>query len=253
MSFFGSTNFLIEVSKGNVPGHRTFQRAAQNDNVGKTFEDITPQGGIQVLPSVAETLEIVSTSTDDDDGGIGANSVLVLTLDEDYEPQSQLVTMDGITPVTLAETHLRTDPMVVIGQGSSPSNVGDITLRVAGGGVTRQLMPAGMGSSSSSHYTVPAGKTIRALTVNTFSKKGDDSFFRSIVTPLGGAEIRGDERPTYQSETQMALPSIPSAPEKTDINFQAKSSNDNVTVPIMVEYLEIDNDQAQAVPLQRWF
>lgn len=245
---FNASDYLLEVSKGNVPGHRTFQRSSQNDNVGTTFQDITPQGGLQTLPTSAETLEIVSTSTDDTNGGSGANSVIVPTLNENYERQQQIVILDGTTPVTLTGTHLRTEPINIVTQGSAMNNIGDIILRPSGGGETRQIMPAGIGESSSSHYTSPAGLTIRALSVNVFAPKGSDVQFRSVVTPEGGATIIGGNRPAYQSDTQMSLPSLPVAPPKTDVNFQAISTNEGTSVSMMIEYLEIAEDLAGPIP-----
>lgn len=89
MSFFGSTDFLIEVAKGNVEGHSIVGGASRNPSIGANLEDVWLGGLLSSIPYDAQTgnftagLTITggtSTATaiiviDDDDGATGTLTI----------------------------------------------------------------------------------------------------------------------------------------------------------------------------------
>ena len=89
MSYLGDRNFLIEVAKGKVPGHSIEDKFGSNPSVGTTFEDIWDAGGIWVPPTAPRIHQIVSTSTDDDEGGIGAEKLKIFGLDGSFNLQEE--------------------------------------------------------------------------------------------------------------------------------------------------------------------
>jgi hypothetical protein len=108
--------------------------------------------------SAAVALEMLSSSANDAAAGTGARTVLVESLDADYAPVSQIVTLDGVNAVALTGTHIAVNQVTVISSGSGASNAGNITLRVAGGGATQGYVLAGKSVQRAFKYTVPAGK-----------------------------------------------------------------------------------------------
>lgn len=57
MSFFGSTEWFIEVGKGNVDGHSIVNIVGRNSDVGQTFEDISGLGLLFTFDYDAQTAD----------------------------------------------------------------------------------------------------------------------------------------------------------------------------------------------------
>ena len=115
--------------------------------------------------TTAQTLEVVSDSGSDTAAGTGARTVVVTTLDANHVEQTQVVTLNGVTPVALTGTHLHINEFLVVTSGSTFSNVGNLTLRVAGAGATQGYILAGRSIQRALKFTVPAGKQ---LTIDNF-------------------------------------------------------------------------------------
>lgn len=124
-----------------------------------------------VLPTANESWEIVSSSAADTVGGAGAEAVLITPLDSnrtELTPFTQ--NLSGTTPITLpaGAAYFRLNGMVPIGinsVGTRRKNQGDITVRVAGGGAVRGIMPAFTGALAQAIYTVPAAKTLSIYSI----------------------------------------------------------------------------------------
>lgn len=111
-------------------------------------------------PSDAGTLmEVVSTSASDTAVGIGARAVHVYYLDASGAYQSQVITLNGLTPVAIATPIRR-----VLGSchvstvGTNGAPVGDISIQSVGGAVVYERWPVGGNRSLSCAQTVPKGK-----------------------------------------------------------------------------------------------
>lgn len=129
-------------------------------DTGTVPEDIWSGGGLYPFMTAATSLELVSSSASDAAAGVGARTVLISGLDANYVEQSSTITLDGTTPVALPVQYLRINQMMVLTAGTSETNVGTLTLRDAGAGATRGLIPIGIGITRQAVYTVPAGHTL---------------------------------------------------------------------------------------------
>ena len=95
-------------SLGRIPGLSMVSVVSQNENIGGAiFADVWAGGGNLVYPTSAESWEVVSTTSTDTSSGTGARTVLITSLDENYEPQSVDVVLNGTTPVSVSGTHFR--------------------------------------------------------------------------------------------------------------------------------------------------
>ena len=166
MSIPGNPAFLQRVLRGQVTGARRVVFSGDNDDIdiASVPEDLWGGTGLIPIPSTPESLEIVSSSADDTAAGIGARTVLLTTLDGDFNEITQTVIMNGITPVALTGTHLRLNQGIVATVGSNLLNVGTLTIRVAGGGADRGYITT-RGALNQAKITAPAGHHIDLLSV----------------------------------------------------------------------------------------
>lgn len=112
---------------------------------------------LQPFASTTESWEIVSSSVNDTSAGTGARTVAVSYLDSDYEIQTAVVSLNGLTAVPVAANCFRHQSTATLTAGSGLSNAGQLTVRVSGGGASRGLVAAGACNSQQASFTVPAG------------------------------------------------------------------------------------------------
>lgn len=151
---------LMNVGFGLVGGQRRITELGNNPDIDAAPEDVWTGGGLYPWMSAATSLEVVAADAADTSAGTGARTITVSGLSALFVEQTEAVTLNGTTPVALATQFYRINGMVVTGAGSGRTNAGDITLRDAGAGTTRGVIPAGYGITRQSQYTVPAGHTL---------------------------------------------------------------------------------------------
>lgn len=92
-------------------------------------EDVWSEGGTYQWPSAAAETSIVSSSANDDVLGTGARTVKVHGLNSDLREISEVVDMDGVTPVVLTEQYYRINFVEVMSAGSGAANAGAIQVK----------------------------------------------------------------------------------------------------------------------------
>ena len=236
-------DFLYEVGKGNIPGHAFVLAVGENDTIGNTFINLSDIGGTGSFATTGETWDIVSTSADDALGGIGANVVVAINLDDGLLEITDAAFMNGTTPVTLPSTYLRSRLLVVGLSGSNMTNVGDITLQVSGGGTERAKILAGNGVNRGGAITVQAGHTGFIVETPVFTGRNNsvDAQFLSFSPNTNTININGMLPVT---EGSAALSSYPlGLPEKTDYWFRVKNDGGGTVFALgVISILEVDNN-----------
>lgn len=254
MTYISNRNPAIETALGNVAGRVNVQIGSRNPSIGTVFEDVWDAGGTMVYPTAGETWEIVSASTNDTSAGTGARTVLVSYLDDNYAEQTETLTLNGTTPVTFTATDaFRFRSAVVLTWGTvDGTNLGNVTIRVSGVGATRGMIlfddsvvgdETGLNLSMSSHFTVPAGKTLVSMAVGFNVPKNNDAELRTQVQLFGSTSfISVGELTGYQNSFYSSFESAPTTvPEKADIRFIARSSNTGVVINAQFFTLLVDN------------
>lgn len=220
---------FFQISRGLLSGLSAFGTAGVNPDVdiSSVPEDVWGGGGLFPYQAAAVQLEVVSSSTDDAAAGTGARSVLVLGLSSTWAQISEIVVTNGTTPVTTVNSYLRINAFRVasVGAHASGTNVGNITLRVAGAGATQAFMGAGDGQCFRTIFTVPLGQT--AFLLDAFvaivragtNEAIEFSFFaRTNLGPWIKRNIFSVSAGGLS--TQHIMPRIfGQLPEKTDIRF----------------------------------
>jgi len=107
------------------------------------------------------TLDIVSSSASDGGAGIGALTVKVVYINNAGALlQSGVITLNGTTPVASVLTNVNAVLwMEVFTAGSNLTAVGNIILRISGGGATTEQISAGGNKSLSAKALIPTGYT----------------------------------------------------------------------------------------------
>jgi len=237
-------NFDIEVARGTVPGYENIRIAGVNPSVGDSFEDLWDAGGKFLFPTAGETWEVVSDNVNDISEGTGAKTLLITGLDDSYVEQSEVIAMNGTTPVTTTRTDwFRIRSVIVVSSGSGETNAGDITIRVSGGGDTRSLIRTGLSNTFNGFFTVPANKTLFVLNAQVLIPKNEDVVNRNRFKGFGtNTFLSGGDNPLYQNQGIAVFTSLPTLPQKTDFVVTSKSTNTSVSVSILIQGKLVDDE-----------
>jgi hypothetical protein len=162
-----STDYFLEVAKGNVTGHTFMTAMGERESMGTTAsgEDIW-RGTATSIPTPADAgvqMDVVSTSAEDGAGGsTGVLTLSVHYLDAVGDEQEEIVTMNGTTPVPLNAANVRfVNDIHALTVGSNGVAVGVIDIYLQGSATTiYNMIDAGGNQSLVPHRMVPRAKTL---------------------------------------------------------------------------------------------
>jgi hypothetical protein len=229
-----------EAAFGAVGTLTTWNRFGANADVDAAAnEDVWSNGGVwlNVINTSGETVNVVSTSTDDDGSpaGTGAQTVEVFGLDGTYNVQSETVTMNGTSNVATANTYIVVYRLIVKTVGSGATNAGAIT---ATGGTSSYVyahITAGEAQTLQATHVVPASTTgylynyyvgvAGGTSVNvTFTLKAYDTDTYPLWRPLHKISVANGEPYQHTFVSPLSLTA------KTYLKLEADSSANNVDV-----------------------
>ena len=164
------TDYFLEVSKGNIPGHTAVGKFGEAPSGIQTSPtdiwsraDTTPTQQIWLAPTAANTHTIKSDSAADVSGGTGTTSVTVFYLpDWDTAEASVTVTGDINTGVSMGVSCVMINRMVALPQSTSTGpgpNKGTITATAAAPSattITSAILPE-EGQTEQAIYGFPSG------------------------------------------------------------------------------------------------
>lgn len=234
---------LLDIAKGNVPGHELVGIIARNPTVGTEWEDLWGPSIPHVEPVSEQSWRLVFNAPEDTFNGDGAQEVLVLYADGGYQFKTVIKQSNGGI-VNLNDDHYRPISMIVTRTGSLSSNAATVTLENTAGEVQGEIPFSDVGFclSQDGHYTVEEGKVGFGLQIIPFFPKDEDGYFRTILQTEGGPRYIGAELPFYQSGVPIEILAPFSLPERTDINFQCRTSNEDVLVTLSATLLIVDKN-----------
>lgn len=150
-----STDNHTDVALGKISGAALWNKFGYNEDIDIGTEVIASWGGTFEPLTTATTLSIVSTSTDDDNGGTGTNSLVIYGIDSNRDEVIEVVTLNGTTPVVTTSTWLGTNRLAMFLCGTGKTNAGIITVTAVTGGSTMAQMPTGGGVSQQCIFHIP--------------------------------------------------------------------------------------------------
>jgi hypothetical protein len=192
-----SQDYLYGLAEGDIAGHTPFAKLGYNAAVGATEEDIWTQSTVYPwIGAAGVALEVVSGDANDTVAGSGIQKVRVGYLDTDYSSQSQIISMNGTTPVPLTDTTiLRVNSIRATQVGANGVAAGLITCRLVGGAATiYRAIVAGYTRGRGAVYTVPLGKT---LYLTSISVSAGYTTVGRVVRVIGKAQV-DDTAPTVK-------------------------------------------------------
>ncbi len=246
--------FLIEVAKGNIPGHSIRHRFGKGI-VGTTMVPIASSLKYPT-PTVATTIEAVSSDADDTVAGAGARTVTIKGLDVNWEEITQTVNMNGLTPVPFPIDMIRVYDWWVASSGvyatsALGSHQGIITIQTSPGAVlwfNGTVTPYPKGQSEISGFTVPDG--FRAyIFIHSIVADSTKSVDVMMATRISADDVtvpfppmRAMKEFTGVSDSPVGAHDkapINSLAERTDIIFMGIVSSGSASVSIDYEVLLI--------------
>lgn len=230
-----TNNFLLDVSRGAIPGHTNVFIGGRNRAVPNNTEaTVWNVGGLypwSAWNAGAGTLSIASDNAADT--GI---TILLDGLDADYNIQTEVVTVNDGTPVVTTKQFIRLNSAVNIGNKACVGNI-----NISRNGTVVARIGADKQSTSMSIYTVPAGYTafsvwgeFAILANNSAEVRSFWRFYGGVFVGVYATEVTGT---SYQ-----ALPPLPGRiPEKTDIDNRVAYGTNNLTASSNQQLLLIEN------------
>lgn len=227
--------FELQVSRGQIQGHRNVTVFGFNPDVDTTQVSVWPLPSLITFPASAIQMTVSSTSADDTSAGTGARTVVVQGLDANYNEVTETVTMNGQTAVTMTASLIRVNYAYVATAGSGNGAAGDIyigtgTVTAGVPATTYDIIKFDYNNTTTGSYTVPAGYTgyVSQGLFSTGQAGGSNSVQGRLLT-RGTNNIRMTAAITtinngvanYAFEYPLAVP------EKTTIEATAIGSSSN--------------------------
>jgi hypothetical protein len=152
-------DWVMSIAMGKVPGHSfaAFQGTNLDVDLGTLPEDLIPLGGSYAWLTGNTQLQVVSDNAADTAAGTGARTVLIVGLNAAGAVLTEVVSLNGITPVNTVNLYYRVNGFQCVTAGSAGTNVGMVRVQQLGGTPT-SIIPGGYGRSQTGVYTIP-GKT----------------------------------------------------------------------------------------------
>lgn len=241
--------FELQVSRGQIAGHRSVTVFGFNPDVDQTEVTVWPLPSIMPQPAAALRMSVSSTDVNDAAAGTGARTIVIEGLDADYAEITETVTLNGQTAVLTAASFLRINYVYVATAGSLKSAAGDIYL---GTGTVTAGVPATVydivkfnyNNTITGCFTVPAGRT--AYLAQGLFSTGQASGSTQVQGRLLATGPDGIRRTaavtTLNNGTADYVFEYPTAiPEKTTVEATAIGSANNNGVSSMFILVLIQN------------
>ena len=177
-----------DIAMGLDPTHTGFRKFGYNSELEVPLYVVCSllDQTLPWMPLVAQEVEIVSASTTDKLGGLGAQKVAVVGLDENWDEQIVEVTMNGDVPVVLSGYDWRRIYRAYVTSMGTyrGSNVGIITISEAESPAASIIqIDATQGQTFTTHYCVPRNRVLLVKNWNLFGQAGKVLHFEFQVAP----------------------------------------------------------------------
>lgn len=256
------SDFNLDAARQHIAGQRAFFFFGFNAAVGTGWEDIHPGGGDINWQTAATTVEVLSSDAADTSAGLGVRSVEIHGLSATGVDQDEVITMNGVTPVSSSLTYTRINKMHSETCGTyGGSHQGDITCRVVSAGATLSIMKGsegavdtsvqyGSGEAGNGYWSVPLGKVmyitgIELITDVSGTKTVDVALYEreDILTtsaPFAPRRIIW-EATDIDSNIDKSFKSHIKIKSLTDLWFRAKGSATS-KLEVFLEFYLVDAD-----------
>lgn len=238
----GSGDLYFDVAMGVKPGMQALTISGRNPEVSASNnEDLWDGGGNYPAPLPhAQTVVVSSDNPDDDEGGDGALSVLLVGVDGDYRSVRETVAIQGLQPVETTTKFLAVNTMEVASSGAYGVNQGKLVAVGSEAKTQVAIISPTLARSFAARYTVPADQTvlINRLVAN-INQPGDDAVTTAMfILWVQNSEDGGNIKPKdlfgvqASGDGHMAREFSPPlrVPPRSEISMSVSVSTPNVDV-----------------------
>ncbi|MGI9490477.1 MAG: hypothetical protein ACR2RF_32210 [Geminicoccaceae bacterium] len=236
----------FRIANGNFQSTDFIWKFGYNGDVDTAEETVWDHGGLYNYVPSPQTLSFSSTSANDAAAGTGAQTILAIGLDENFDDLQETITLNGQTAVSSVAQFSRIFRMIVVTAGSAETAAGTI---YAGTGTVTAGVPAevharitlGENQTLMAVYTVPRNRIglLWAASVNTGGSSSNIINARTIIRTSGGVFRTGARliinNGTGSGETVYPIP----LPALTDYEIRAAGSGPNTDVSATFEVMTI--------------
>lgn len=254
MSYFRSRDFLIEVAKGNVPGHSLVHKFGRNDAVPNGSWAFINLLGLTSFPlSGATTVRIKAggNAADVAATGAGAREIYVQGIAADGTEQSEAIATAGASASAVTTlTFWRVHRAWVSSVGTyGVANTAAITIENGTGGTDIIRIGAGEGQTQHASFTIPTGKTGYLLSVHCTVDSGKSAnircFTRGDITDTT-APMKGKRLKLFWDGVKQVMNYLPRSPELSiaalsDIWFEGYGDGAVSQISVDFELLLVDD------------
>jgi len=244
----------LNIQRGLVPGHDVVHKFGRNpdidtaDNFVDIWNDDNGDGHYTGFDAtVAEVVEVFSDDSNDNATGTGAQLVQLVGLGVGFVEQTEIVTLNGTTPVDSTLAYLRLDTVLVLTAGSAGGNQGTITGRqsITVANVFFNIPPTANRTTICA-LTIPAGKIGYIVSgFATIAKKGTASsevkamvrFPGSVFQVVEWFAIHSQGSSYLYRDFKIPLVGIPAG---TDVKVAANTDSNSIAIAAGLEVILVD-------------
>lgn len=194
--------------------------------------------------SGAETLSVVSTSAADDLGSTGAEIILIIGIDSNYEPIEEYVTLNGTSAVTTTASFIGINRMYAVQFGTGNENAGAINITGSSSGDTYGQIPAQSNVSQQCIFYTPIGHTFLAdwVWINVRKLSGGGGTPRVTVYGYSYSYVTGAKYEVFRCKIDTGVDNVISIEPPSPFPIGGKE----------VFYLECESDTANTAVTARF-
>lgn len=226
-----------------------FQKFGENPDVDTLIvEDVWDVGGIYEYQTEASVVSMSSTSAEDNPVGLGVGYVSIQGLDEEWNLTTEVVEMNGTTPVESVNQYIRVFRLRAVA-ASDENNTAAGDIEVKADALTVAAMKTGNTSTKMTMLTVPDGYSGFISSVVVSGGPNDDFIIEAKARVQGGMFFSTNDYEISNSSTLFPTfnPAIGKIEERTDIKFSAVGVTNNSQVRVQYTCVMIKNDFLSAL------
>lgn len=202
------SDFKVRAALGEYSRYTVWNKFGHNEDVDTASPElIAAQGGQVAIMLTGDTLDISSDDANDAAAGTGAQSLLLVGIDENANPVTEIIALNGLTTVTTVNQYLGINRAVVLASGATGSNAGNITLSDTGATVGIQAyLPAGGSVTEQCIFHTPINHTFLGswLWVNALKIAGGSSP-RLLIRGISYSRVTGTSYDIYRGRLDTAV------------------------------------------------
>lgn len=157
-----SMPYTYDIAEGNVANHVSWSKTGYNADVDVGVEDVWTYGWQYVFPAAEAGMRVVSSSENDAAAGTGIQKVYLVYLDDAGAEKTEIITMNGTTPVNTTATDIyRIQNFRAYQVGTGKVAAGDINIyHLTEATPIYSQIATSMARARNIVWTVPAGKVL---------------------------------------------------------------------------------------------